>query len=88
MASAKVLRYLLVEVAQAAARTNPHWRRRYIHLAMRRHKSIAKVAMGRRMGVACTGCGGMVVSIRRLSSSVRTRDSSESDIVRSRTLST
>jgi hypothetical protein len=30
---------------------NPHWRRRYMHLAMRRHKSIAKVAMGRRMAV-------------------------------------
>lgn len=46
-----LLRYLLVEAAQAAARVNPHWRRRYMHLAMRRHKSIAKVAMGRRLGV-------------------------------------
>ena len=44
-----LLRFLLVEAAQAAVRTNPDWRRRYIHLAMRRHKSIAKVAMGRRM---------------------------------------
>jgi transposase len=46
-----LLRYLLVEAAQAAARFNPHWRRRYIHLAMRRHRSIAKVAMGRRLGI-------------------------------------
>jgi transposase len=46
-----LLRFLLVEAAQAAARINPHWRRRYMHLAMRRHKSIAKVAMGRRMAV-------------------------------------
>src|SRR6267142_330905 len=46
-----LLRFLLVEAAQAAARSNPDWRRRYIHLAMRRHKSIAKVAMGRRLGV-------------------------------------
>jgi transposase len=46
-----LLRYLLVEAAQAAARVNPHWRRRYMHLAMRRHKSIAKVAMGRRLGI-------------------------------------
>jgi transposase len=46
-----LLRYLLSEAAQAAARFNPHWRRRYMHLAMRRHKSIAKVAMGRRLGV-------------------------------------
>jgi len=46
-----LLRFLLVEAAQAAARINPHWRRRYMHLAMRRHKSIAKVAMGRRLGI-------------------------------------
>ena len=46
-----LLRFLLVEAAQAAARCNPQWRRRYIHLAMRRHKSIAKVAMGRKLGV-------------------------------------
>jgi len=46
-----LLRFLLVEAAQAAARVNPEWRRRYIHLAMRRHKSIAKVALGRRLAV-------------------------------------
>jgi transposase len=46
-----LLRFLLVEAAQAAARINAEWRRRYIHLAMRRHKSIAKVAMGRKLGV-------------------------------------
>jgi transposase len=46
-----LLRFLLVEAAQAAARINPQWRRRYAHLAMRRHKSIAKVAMGRKLAV-------------------------------------
>ena len=46
-----LLRFLLVEAAQAAARNHPDWRPRYIHLAMRRHKSIAKVAMGRKLGV-------------------------------------
>src|SRR5712691_2155264 len=46
-----LLRFLLAEAAQAAARIHPDWRRRYMHLAMRRHKSIAKVAMGRRLAV-------------------------------------
>jgi len=46
-----LLRFLLVEAAQAAARSNTEWRRRYTHLAMRRNKSIAKVAMGRKLGV-------------------------------------
>jgi transposase len=46
-----LLRFLLVEAAQAAARINPDWRRRYMHLAMRRHKNIARVAMGRRLAV-------------------------------------
>jgi transposase len=31
-----LLRYLLGEAAQAAARCNPDWRRRYVHLMMRR----------------------------------------------------
>jgi transposase len=35
-----LLRYLLVDAAQAAARINPEWKRRYLHLAMRRHRSI------------------------------------------------
>jgi transposase len=46
-----LLRFLLVEAAQAAARCDAEWRRRYVHLAMRRQKSIAKVAMARRLAV-------------------------------------
>ena len=46
-----LLRYLLGEAAQAAARCNPDWRRRYVHLAMRRHKNIAKAAMARKLAV-------------------------------------
>ena len=46
-----LLRFLLVEAAQAAARCNQQWRQRYWHLAMRREKSIAKVALGRQMAV-------------------------------------
>jgi transposase len=45
------LRFLLVEAAQAATRCNQQWRQRYWHLAMRREKSIAEVALGRRMAV-------------------------------------
>jgi len=44
-----LLRFLLVEAAQAAVRCNEDWRRRYRHLAMRRQRNIAKVAMGRRL---------------------------------------
>jgi transposase len=46
-----LLRFLLVEAAQAAVRVHPDWRRRHMHLAMRRHRSIAKIAMGRRLAV-------------------------------------
>jgi Transposase IS116/IS110/IS902 family len=46
-----LLRFLLVEAAQAATRCNQQWRQRYWHLAMRREKSIAKVALGRQMAV-------------------------------------
>ena len=46
-----LLRFLLVETVPAAARSHPDWRRRYIHLAIRRHQSIAKVAMGRKLAI-------------------------------------
>src|SRR5947209_4026453 len=46
-----LLRYLLGEASQAAVRTNPDWRRRYVHLMMRREKRIAKVAMARKLAV-------------------------------------
>jgi transposase len=46
-----LLHFLLVEAAQAAAQCNPDWRRRYLHLMMRREKRIAKVAMARKLAV-------------------------------------
>jgi len=46
-----LLRFLLVEAAQAAVRHDPDWRRRFLHLAMRRERRIAMVAMARRLAV-------------------------------------
>ena len=46
-----LLRFLLGEAAQAAARCDSDWRRRHMHLAMRRQRNIAKVAMARRLAV-------------------------------------
>jgi transposase len=46
-----LLRFLLAEAAQAAVRCDAGWRRRYMHLAMRRQRNIAKVAMARRLAV-------------------------------------
>jgi hypothetical protein len=47
-----LVRYLLAEAAQAAVRRDPGWRRRFVHLAMRRDRRIAKVAMARRLAVS------------------------------------
>jgi len=46
-----LLRFLLVEAAQIAVRDDPNWRRKFLHLAMRRERKIAKVAMARRLAV-------------------------------------
>ena len=46
-----LLRFLLVEAAQVTVRTDPDWRRRFLHLAMRRERRIAKVAMARKLAV-------------------------------------
>jgi transposase len=46
-----LLRFLLVEAAQATVRSLPEWRSRYFHLMMRRGRKIAKVAMARRLAV-------------------------------------
>jgi transposase len=46
-----LLRFLLVEAAQVTVRSDPEWRGRFFHLAMRRGRKIAKVAMARRLAV-------------------------------------
>jgi len=77
-----LLRFLLVESAQIAARINPHWRRRYLHLGIRALPRLRWVAGWR---FVCTGCDETDVSIRLRLSSVRTRESSKPDMVCSRT---
>ncbi len=46
-----LLRFLMVEAAQVTIRSDPEWRRKYFHLALRRGRKIAKVAMARRLAV-------------------------------------
>jgi transposase len=46
-----ILRFLLVEAAQVTVRSLPEWRSQYFHLAMRRGRKIAKVAMARKLAV-------------------------------------
>ena len=46
-----LLRFLLVEAAQVTVRSHPHWRSKFFHLAMRRGRKIAKVAMARKLAV-------------------------------------
>ena len=46
-----LLRFLLVEAAQVTVRSLPEWRSKYFHLAMRRGRKIAKVAMARRLAI-------------------------------------
>ena len=46
-----LLRFFLVEAAQVTLRSDPEWRSKFFHLAMRRGRKTAKVAMARRLAV-------------------------------------
>jgi transposase len=46
-----LLRFLQVEAAQVTVRSGLRWRNQFFHLAMRRGRKIAKVAMARRLAV-------------------------------------
>src|SRR5207245_3844870 len=46
-----LLCFLLIESAHAVIRYEPTWRRQFLHLAMRRGRAIAKVAMARKLSV-------------------------------------
>ena len=58
-------------------RSLPEWRSKYFHLAMRRGRKIAKVAMARSLRSAWTGCGARDGIMHGSESSVRTWDSPE-----------
>jgi transposase len=47
-----LLRFLLVEAAQVTVRSQVQWRNKFFHLALRRGRKIAKVAMARKLAVA------------------------------------
>jgi transposase len=47
-----LVRFLLVEAAQAAVRSDPEWRRQFVHLSLRRERQVAKVAMARKLAVS------------------------------------
>ena len=46
-----LLRFLLGQAAQSVAHCEEQWRHQYAHIAMRRNKAIAKVAMARKLAV-------------------------------------
>ena len=46
-----LMRFFLVEAAQVTVRSDTEWRNKFFHLAMRRGRKIAKVAMARRLAV-------------------------------------
>ena len=46
-----LMRFFLVEAAQVTVRSDAEWRSKFFHLAMRRGRKIAKVAMARRLAV-------------------------------------
>jgi len=46
-----LLRFLLVEAAQVTVRSDGRWRNRFFHLAQRRGRKIAKVAMARKLAI-------------------------------------
>jgi transposase len=46
-----LLRFLLIESAHAMVRYEPHWRHQFLHLALRRGRSIAQVARARKLAV-------------------------------------
>ena len=72
-----LLRFFLVEAAQVTVRSDPEWRSKFFHLAMRRGRKIAKVAMARRLAVRMYWMWREQKAYEQLKKSVRTRASPE-----------
>ena len=79
-----LLRFLLVEAAQVTVRSQPDWRGRFFHLAMRRGRKIAKVAMARKLAVHLYWMWRQGCDYGHCKSSVRTRESPEIPMVSSK----
>jgi len=47
----RMVRWLLVEASQSAVRCDPGLRRRFLHLAIRRGRNLARVAVARKLAV-------------------------------------
>jgi transposase len=76
-----LMRFLLVEAAQVAVRCDPEWRRRYLYLAMRRERRIAKVAMARKLAIRLFWMWRKGLDFQQIASSVRMRESSKPAMV-------
>jgi transposase len=72
-----LMRFLLVEAAQATARLDPEWRNPFFHLAMRRERRIAKVAMARKLAVRLFWMWRKGWDYQQFLSSVRTQETLE-----------
>ena len=79
-----LLRFLLVEAAQVTVRAQVQWRSKFFHLALRRGRKIAKVAMARKLAVHLYWMWRRVGITASLKSSVRTRERPEIAMVRSK----
>lgn len=68
-----LLRHLLGQAAQSVANSDEEWRRQYAQLAIRRNRSIAKVAMARKLAVRLYWMWRQGYDYQQWASSVRTR---------------
>jgi hypothetical protein len=68
-----LLRHLLGQAAQSVAHSDEQWRRQYAQLAMRRNRSIAKVAMARKLAARLYWMWRRGYDYQQWASSVRTR---------------